>query len=117
MIPVLAWVNVLIVFCVELAALAAFAIFGAHAVSSSPWRWLMAVALALAAAIVWGMFCAPRAVVPLPPVAVTGIKLAMLSAATAALAATGHPRWAIIFAVVALTTGALAQLLPNPTTA
>lgn len=117
MILVLAWVNLLVVFCVELAGLTAFAVYGAQAVASVSGRWALAVALPLAAAMLWGVFCAPRAVVSLPPMAITGMKLAMLSAATAALVTTGYPRWAIIFAVVALATGILAQLLPSPTTA
>lgn len=76
MITALTWTNLAAAFGVELAGLAAFGIWGAHAVSPAPGRWALAIAVPLTAAILWGLFCAPQASVPLPSPAVTAIKLA-----------------------------------------
>ncbi len=114
MIAALSWTNLLAVFCVELAGLAAFGLWGAQAVSPAPGRWGLAIALPLAAAILWGLFCAPRASIPLPGPAVAAIKLALLAAAALALTAAERPRWAAALTAVAITTALLAQALPDP---
>jgi len=102
MIAALSWTNLLAVFCVELAGLAAFGLWGAQAVSPAPGRWGLAIALPLAAAILWGLFCAPRASIPLPGPAVAAIKLALLAAAALALTAAERPRWAAELTAVAI---------------
>lgn len=117
MIVALAWVNLLVVFCVELAGLAALAVWGAQAVTPLLGRWILAIGLPLTAAVLWGLFCAPRATVALPAPAVAGIKLTMLGAAVLALATAGHPRWAVTLAVAAFITAVLGQLLPHPAAA
>lgn len=117
MIKAVAWLNLAIVFCVELAGLAAFAVWGAQAVRPTPGRLTLAIATPLVAATLWGLFCAPRAAVSLPAPAVVGIKLAMLSAAALALVAADHPSWAVALLAVALTTAAIARRLPKPMSA
>lgn len=117
MIAALAWANLLTIFGVELAGLAAFGLWGAQAVSPAPGRWALAIAVPLTAAVLWGLFCAPRASIPLNGPAVAAIKLAMLAAAVLALIAAELPRWAVALAAVALVTALLAQTLPNPASA
>jgi hypothetical protein len=108
------WGNLTAIFAVELAGLVAFGVWGAQAVSPTPGRWALAITLPLTAAVLWSLFCAPHALVPLPGPAVTVIKLTMLAAAVLALIAAGLPRCAGVLAAVALITTVLAQVLPAP---
>lgn len=117
MIAVIAWTNLTVIFAVELAGLAAFGIWGVQAVSPTAGRWALAITLPLAAAVLWALFCAPRAWVALPGPAVAGIKLTTLAAAVLALIGAGLPRWAVALAGIALTTAVLAQVLPDPASA
>lgn len=111
------WVNLTVAFVVELLGLVAFGLWGAQAVSPAPGRWALAITLPLTAAVLWGLFCAPHASVPLPGPAIAGIKLAMLAAAVLALIATGQPHWAVVLAVVAVITAVITQVLPAPASA
>jgi hypothetical protein len=52
--------NIALSFVLEIAMLAAYAYWGYHAVTG-PLRWLLAVAAPLLAAVLWGLFLAPRA--------------------------------------------------------
>lgn len=114
MIAALAGVNLAVVFGAELSGLAGFGVWGAQAVAAPAGRWVLAVAVPLAAAVLWGLFCAPKAVITLPGPAVTGIKLALLAAAVLALLVAGHPWWATTLAIVALLSALLAGVLPDP---
>lgn len=116
MIAVVAGLNLAVVFGAELAGLAGFGVWGAQAVSAPIGRGVIALAAPLAAAVLWGLFCAPRAAITLPGPTVAGIKLALLAAAVLALLAAGHPWWAITLAVVAPLSALLAGALPAPTT-
>lgn len=109
-----AWANLVVVFVVELAGLAAFGLWGAQAVTSTPGRWALAIGLPLIAAVLWGLCCAPRATVALPPFVVAVIKVAMLMAAVLALMGAGLPYAAIALATVGPTTALLARILPRP---
>lgn len=111
----LAWANLALVFAVELAALAAFGVWGAQAVSPTLGRWLLGIVAPLVAAVLWGLFCAPRAAISLPKLAVVSLKLAMLTAAVLALASTGRPDAAAALAVIGGLSALLARLLPDPT--
>ena len=70
-------------------------------------RWLLAVGVVDAVIIVWALFVSEKAAVDLSRPVRFVIELAVVGAATAALAATGHPVIAIAFAVVAFVSGAL----------
>jgi hypothetical protein len=70
-------------FALELCALAALAYWGAGV------HVALAVVTPLAAAVVWGAFCSPRAAVKLPPAAKTAVQLLVLLGAAAALSAAG----------------------------
>lgn len=72
-------------FLLELVLLAALAVAGA---SVSP---VLAVALPVAAAVVWGRWVAPKATRRLPDPRRLAVELVLFAVAGAALAAAGHP--------------------------
>jgi len=94
--------NLALRFLLELAALAAFAYWGATGPWSSSVRVGLAVGTPAVAALVWGLFVAPRSRVALPTLARLGIGLAVFLSAAAALAARGHGRLAGGFALMAV---------------
>ena len=100
-----AWLT--LAFLAELAALAALAHGGWRVPGPAGLRVALAVAAPAAAAVLWGTFAAPRA--PRRSPARTGtVKLLVLGSAALALAATGHPRLALVLAVVAALSATLA---------
>lgn len=115
MIAAVAWANLTVSFLVEVAGLAAFGVWGAQAVAPVAGRWALAIAAPLLAAVVWWLFCAPKATVALPGPAVGVIKLVVLAAAVVGLVLAHHPRWAIVLAAVALASALLATVLPDVT--
>lgn len=114
MIAVLGGVNLAVVFGSELASMAAFSVWGAQAVSPVAGRWALAIAAPAVAAVIWGLFCAPEARVPLPGAAVLAVKLVILAAACGALILARQPWWAAALATVAIGSGLLTAVLPNP---
>jgi hypothetical protein len=103
------WLWLTVAFLAELAALAAFAVWGWSAGGSTGWRLVLAVAAPAAAGVLWGVFAAPRA--PVQVLALTLlVKLVVFGGATLALVATGHPRLAIALAAAAL----LSSVLSTP---
>jgi hypothetical protein len=88
-------------FAFELCALAALAYGGWH-VGGPLWlRILVAVALPLLAAVVWGRWVAPKASHPIPDPQRLIPEWLVFGGATVALAVTGHPFLAAILAVLA----------------
>ncbi len=93
--------NLALRFVLELCALVALAYGGWH-VSGPVWlRILLAVALPLAAAIIWARWVAPKASHPLPDPQRLIPEWVVFGGATVALAATGHPILAALLAVLA----------------
>jgi hypothetical protein len=90
-----------LVFVVELVLLAVLAVAGAGLPGSTPASIALALALPRAAAVVWGVQLAPRASHRLANPARLALKLALVAIAASLLAASGPPRWAAAFAVVA----------------
>lgn len=109
----LAWANLAVVFAVELAGLAAFGLWGAQAVSPTLGRWVLAIVVPLVAAVVWGLFCAPRAAIPLSRPAVVSLKIVMLLGTVLAFLGSGHAYAALIFAVFASLSALFARMLPD----
>jgi hypothetical protein len=102
-------------FALELAALAASAIYGLHAVRG-PARFALAAALVLAAAAVWGRWIAPASRRRLADPARLMVEVVFFAAAGVALAATG--RWllgAALTAVAVANAGLLRLLHVNET--
>jgi hypothetical protein len=87
-------------FLSEVAALAVLAAWGWSAGSGAA-RWLPAVGLPLLAAVLWGVFAAPRAPVRVHASTVA-VQVLVLGGAVLALVDLGHPWWAGVLAVAAL---------------
>jgi hypothetical protein len=105
------WVWLTVAFLAELAALAALAVWGWSAADSTGRRLALAVAAPAVAAVLWGVFAAPRAPVRVPALTVL-VKVVVFGAAVLALFATGHPVLAVVLAAAAL----LSSLLSTPPT-
>ena len=89
-------------FLCELGLLAALAVWGAHVGVVA-----LAVGLPLAAAGIWGAFVAPKARWPVPLGARLAVELTLFGAASLALWSAGHPAFAFVLALLALTTSVL----------
>src|SRR4051812_44006000 len=101
-------VNEAIRFVLELCMLAAFAYWGANTSDSTILNVVIAILSPLAAATVWGTWCAPRSERRLPATQRVPLELALFALAAAALAAAGSTTLAIVFAAaVALNTALL----------
>ncbi|MEU9977761.1 YrdB family protein [Streptomyces sp. NPDC051014] len=108
--PRLHAINEGLAFLIEIAALAVLAWWGWQSVESRALGLLVAVAAPAAAAVLWGMFAAPRARIPVPLPGVLVVKAVVFGAASAALYAMGHVSWAAVAVVVAVANTALATL-------
>jgi len=91
--------NLAVKFLLELAAFAALAYWGAT-IGHGAWAVVAAIAAPLAAVLVWGVWCAPRAGRRLPTAARVPLELAVFGLAAAGLAAAGSVLLAIIFGIV-----------------
>ncbi|MFG3040522.1 YrdB family protein [Streptomyces sp. NPDC048330] len=95
-------------FLLELAALAVLARWGWGSADDLALRLLLAVSAPALAAVVWGLFAAPKARIRLPLGGVLAVKAVVFGAAALALQELGRPSAAVVFAVVALLNTALA---------
>jgi cytochrome b len=94
--------NLALRFLLELAALAGLAEGGDAAVG-----WGVAVLAVVAGALVWGLWCAPRARRRLPQPARTAVEAAVFGLGAGGYAAAGHTAIGVAFAVVAAANWAL----------
>src|SRR6201991_735565 len=83
------WLWATVAFVSELAALAALAVGGWSLDGPTAVRVLAAVGLPLVAAVLWGLFAAPRALVHVGALAIA-TKVLVFGAAVLALAGKGH---------------------------
>src|SRR3954467_4958398 len=101
------WLTV--AFAAEVAALVALAVWGWSVGGSTVSRVVLAAGAPAVAAVLWGVFAAPRA-----PVRITAltllVKVVVFGGAVLALWATGHPLLAVVLAAAAL----LSSLLSTP---
>jgi hypothetical protein len=84
----------------ELCALVALGYWGIKTGSGAIAEVALGIGAPLVAAVVWGVFVAPRAPVALPGVVVLLLQVLVFGSAAAGLAATGHRTLALVFAVV-----------------
>ncbi|MTD58104.1 YrdB family protein [Amycolatopsis pithecellobii] len=87
-------------FLLELLALAALAYWGFTAGHGIGWKIGLGVGAPVVAAVVWGLFAAPRATFSLPVAAVLVVKALVFGAAVAVLFLTGNIVIAAVFAVL-----------------
>ena len=100
--------NLVLSFLLELGALAAFSFWGFHAGATFPWKIVLAISAPLLAAVLWGIFAAPRAVRPLPEPWHLLFALTFFTVAATALYASGQQRLGVVFALVVGVNEALA---------
>jgi hypothetical protein len=107
------WLWPAVAFAAELASLAALAVAGWSLSVPTGLRLLAAVGFPLLAAVLWGLFAAPRSVVDVPVLAVV-TKVVVHGAAVAALFALGHPVLAVVLAVAAALGATLSRPVSPP---
>jgi Na+/melibiose symporter-like transporter len=93
--------NYLLAFVVELAALAAYALWGWGRFDTIATAAPAALASAAGFALLWALFAAPKSSHRLGPVSLLLFKIAVFAGATAALASAGHQTLAFVFAAAA----------------
>lgn len=98
--------NLALAFLVELAAFAAFAVWGANAGHGAE-PVLLGIAAPAAVIVFWSRFCAPRSDHRLPVSKRIPVELAVFALAALALSAAGHGTAAILLAAVVLLNAAL----------
>lgn len=107
--------NLALAFGLELAALVAFGMWGYSLGPNLFLRVVLATALPLLVAVLWGIFLSPRATVPLEPALKYALRLMVFALAALALIATRHPLSAAVFAgLVAFNLIALRLLSTDP---
>ena len=94
--------NLALAFLLELCALAAFAWWGYQTGQGTLAKIALSVGAPLVVAVFWGLFVAPRAVIPLPPVWRSLLALIVFGAAAGALFVTGQTALAWIFLITAI---------------
>lgn len=109
----IAMINLGLRFLLELCLLAALGYWGFRVGQGPAARLILGLGAPLLAVVVWGLFMAPKATVPLPgPLHLAG-EVALFGLAAAALFAAGQPRLAVLFAVAALVNRLLIAVLPG----
>jgi hypothetical protein len=102
--------NLALKFLLELAALAAFAYWGAGT-GEMPWSLLLAVVTPLAIAALWGTFAAPRSARRLPVQPRIRFELTVFTAAVLALLAAGVPTAAVVMSALVILNAVLLTVL------
>jgi hypothetical protein len=106
-------INLAVRFFLELAALAAFAYWGATLPASSLIRVAAAVTLPLVVGAFWGLFVAPKARIQTGRLGRAGLGLIVFLAAAAALFNRGHSTVGQAFAAVSIVSSLLVYALPQ----
>ncbi|GAA4633205.1 hypothetical protein GCM10023196_069880 [Actinoallomurus vinaceus] len=102
--------NEALAFLLEIAALAVLAWWGVRTGDGVLLKAVLGIGAPAVAAVVWGLFAAPKARVRLPLPAVLLVKLLVFGAATAALYGLDHPGLALGFAVIVVANTAIVSL-------
>ncbi len=100
-------VNLALAFLLELCLLAALAYWGAQTGVGLLMQLVLGIGVPLLAAVIWGVFLAPRSSRRVTGVLYIVLKLILFGIAVLALAVTGQPTLAISFAVVVVINVAL----------
>lgn len=91
--------NLALAFLLELCALAALSYWGVQVGDNWVSRSLLGISFPFVAAVLWGLFAAPKARYPDPLFAFV-VKVLVFGGATLVLFATDHPMLAVVFAVI-----------------
>jgi hypothetical protein len=103
------WTNLALAFALELCALAALGLWGFSVGDGPVAKALLSIGAPLCAAVLWGVFAAPRAPVSLPLVRFV-TKVLVFGSAAVALYTTGHSTLSIVFAFIVVANAALIRL-------
>ncbi|MEV0402016.1 YrdB family protein [Actinoallomurus sp. NPDC050550] len=105
--------NEALAFLLELMALAVLAWWGVRAGDGVLLKAVLGIGAPAAAAVIWGMFAAPKARVRLPLPGVLLVKALVFGVAALALYGLDHSGLALGFAVIAIANTAIATLDRN----
>lgn len=105
--------NDVLRFVLELCALAALAIWGLSLDAALVVRVLAALVAVAVAAVLWGLFVAPRRRVDRGELLRAGVEAVVFLAATLGLLMAGHRLLALIFVVVALVNSVTTRRWPS----
>jgi hypothetical protein len=105
------WANLVLAFVLELCALGALCYWGVSAGGGPVTKAALGLGAPLCAAVLWGLFAAPRAPVSVPLVRF-GVKVIVFGSASLALYATGHSTLAIVFALIVVANAVLVRIGP-----
>jgi len=109
--------NLALRFALELAALAALSYWGFHTGRSIAADVALGLGAPLVAAVVWGVFAAPKSVRRLRAGTLLAVQMAVLGAGAVALAAAGRPLLAAVFAAIVVVNAVLLHVMggePQP---
>jgi hypothetical protein len=107
---VLKYANLALAFFLELCALVALGYWGFVTGEVLPAKIVLGVGVPLLAAVLWGVFESPRALLPLPEPWHLLFALAFFGCAAAAFYAAGRARVALAFALVVILNQVLARV-------
>jgi len=107
----LAWANHALRFALELAALAALSYWGFHTGRSALADIVLGIGAPLLAAVVWGVWAAPRSARRRRGAALLAVQMAVFAAAATGLAAAGQTVLAVAFALVVAVNTVLLHVL------
>jgi hypothetical protein len=96
----------LIRFLLELAMLAALGYWGFKTGDSAVMQWLLGLGTPALAAVLWGLYIAPKATHKVPKAVWIGLQVVLFGAAAGALAAVAPQSLAVVFAVAVVVDGA-----------
>lgn len=94
--------NLALRFLLEVGALVALGYWGFHVGSSEALHWILGIGAPLLAAVVWGLFVAPRRRFDVPLAVWVLLQVVIFGAAIAALLASGRATFAVVFTVLLL---------------
>jgi hypothetical protein len=95
-------INLGVRFLLEVCALISLGYWGFRTGSAGAARYLLGIGAPLLAAVVWGMFVAPKASVTVSDAVKMGLELVVFGASALALWAAGRPGLAGAFALIAI---------------
>ena len=102
------WANLTVAFLLELCALAALGYWGLRTGTGPVTKAALGIGTPLVAAVLWGLFAAPRATFSIP-LASLAVQLVVFGGATVALYAAGRHGLAITFVVLVVANSVLVR--------